>query len=145
MLVIFDTQSNMLMPDAKILVADDNALIVSLIRFAVRDLPVQVFGASSGTRALDLMREQQYSLIISDWVMPGMSGREFIRECRRHPQHATTPVIVVSGYDERSSAMAAGAARFIPKPFTAYDVAACVCELLQVRSQPGAASGQKTG
>ncbi len=120
--------------DPVILVVDDNALIVDMIRFALRDTAARISGAASGPRALIWAQETPFSLIITDLVMPGMSGTQFITQLRRLQGYATTPIIAISGYDAKSGARqahAAGAALFIPKPFTAHDIAAAVRHVLK--------------
>ena len=61
-------------------------------------------------------------------------GTQFITQLRRLQGYATTPIIAISGYDAKSGARqahAAGAALFIPKPFTAHDIAAAVRHVLK--------------
>ncbi len=130
--------------NASVLVVDDNALIISLIRFALRDLPVYVAGAANGSRAFTQAQEHALALLIVDLVMPGMSGTELIKQVRRLPAYATTPIIAISGHEEHSSAkeaQAAGATLFLPKPFTAHDMASWVSRLLllSTRDSPGPA------
>ncbi len=131
----------MVTKDPVILVVDDNALIIDLIRFALRDITTRMSGATSAPRALSSAQETPFSLIITDLVMPGMSGSTFIKQLRQLPGYATTPIIVISGYDEKTGARdahAAGAALFIPKPFTAHDIADAVRHVLRGhKDRPG--------
>jgi len=73
--------------------------------------------AGNGAEALDLMRQKRaYDLAIVDFLMPVMSGAEFITRARE--EKSDFPIIVISAYDNvEDSSIAAGANFFLKKPF----------------------------
>jgi signal transduction histidine kinase len=96
--------------------ADDRTLMAILLGYANH----RVLEAATGEVALELAREHRPDLIITDILMPGMNGYEFVRRLREEPSIANTPVIFyTANYLEREvSALAAscGVHQFIGKP-----------------------------
>ncbi len=73
-----------------ILLIDDNAIQAATRQTILRRAGYFVFAALNPQRALDQFRENQFpeeiDMVITDHIMPGMSGSEFVRELRRfHP------------------------------------------------------------
>ena len=103
---------------------------MTLLRYAGHD----VLEAANGERALELAREQRPELIITDILMPGMNGYEFVRRVREDAEVGGTPVIFcTANYLEgevRELAAACGVSRFIGKPCTAEVLLATVGEAL---------------
>jgi two-component system phosphate regulon sensor histidine kinase PhoR len=75
--------------------------------------------AESGERGLEMIAENYYDIILTDLMMPGISGMEVIAKVRE--RHLDTVVIVITGFatlEHSIEAMKKGAFDFIPKPFT---------------------------
>jgi two-component system phosphate regulon sensor histidine kinase PhoR len=75
--------------------------------------------AESGEQGLEMIAENYYDIILTDLMMPGISGMEVIAKVRE--QHLDTVVIVITGFatlEHSIEAMKKGAFDFIPKPFT---------------------------
>jgi two-component system phosphate regulon sensor histidine kinase PhoR len=75
--------------------------------------------AESGEKGLEMLAENYYDIILTDLMMPGISGMEVIAKVRE--QHLDTVVIVITGFatlEHSIEAMKKGAFDFIPKPFT---------------------------
>lgn len=91
------------MQPLKFLVVDDATFIRDMVKKQLRDAYVgcQISDAPSATRAQVLLKTQRFDLILCDWEMPEMSGEEFLRWLRAHPQHKDTPFIMVSSRGER--------------------------------------------
>lgn len=71
---------------ARILVVDDNELVLSTISELLRDMRHNAFPAQSAEEALSLMQaETEFDLIVTDVVMPGMDGREFAKHILSDP------------------------------------------------------------
>jgi diguanylate cyclase (GGDEF)-like protein/PAS domain S-box-containing protein len=91
-----------------------------LCRFAVHmDRDVQVLCFASGGEALQAMVRMPPDLIVTDYVMPGISGRELIRKCREATSLRDVPIIVVTAYEDklyRYEALDAGATDFLLSP-----------------------------
>jgi DNA-binding response OmpR family regulator len=104
-----------------ILVVDDEAPIVDLVRFTLEDADVRVVEASDGAEALVLARQVNPDLVLLDVHMPKLDGLEVCRQLRREPAFARTPIIMLSAagqHAERSSGISAGADEYLTKPFS---------------------------
>lgn len=105
----------------RILVVDDNHNMRRLLRTLLTGLGCrQVFEAEDGAAALELFQDHAPDIVICDWVMPIMDGLDLTRAIRRSGHaSAYVPIIVLSGYSERSrvtQARDAGITEFIVKP-----------------------------
>lgn len=87
-------------------------------------------------RALEAVRCERYDVVLTDVVMPGVSGTDVIREARR--RNASTPVVAISGGARGLPADlalrltdAAGAARALYKPFSRDELASAVHEAMR--------------
>jgi two-component system KDP operon response regulator KdpE len=104
------------MPD-RILILDDEPQITRVLRAALSAQGYDVRTANDPEEGLQLYRDWAPDLVITDLVMPGMSGVEVTRAIR---VRATTPILVLSVRDhERSKveALDAGADDYVTKPF----------------------------
>jgi signal transduction histidine kinase len=104
---------------SKILIIDDEEVVLDSCRQILKGGNYQVVTAMSGTLGLDLLREFQPDLVYVDLKMPGVSGFEVIEKA--HDFDPTIVTIVITGYATVSSAVEAmknGAYDFLPKPFT---------------------------
>jgi len=107
------------MSNHTILVVDDQLAHRDLCRSALARAGFTVETAASGTEAIELLHTGIFGLVITDQLMPGMSGMELLREIRR--LQSRLPVIMVTAYgtvETAVDAMRAGASDFIQKPFT---------------------------
>jgi two-component system chemotaxis response regulator CheY len=78
--------------------------------------------ASDGIAALDIMRQKQYGLVISDWHMEPMTGYELLREVRADDLLSRTPFIMVTAEartEKMIAAKKAEANNYIVKPVNA--------------------------
>ncbi len=103
---------------ARVLVVDDEARIRELLVETLEAIGYQSYGASGGGEALDKLRAEQFDLVISDIIMPGMSGLELLTHIQK--RHRGIPVVIITGnaYKEiAETAEKAGAAAFLAKPF----------------------------
>jgi two-component system KDP operon response regulator KdpE len=104
------------MPD-RILVIDDEPQITRVLRAAISAQGYDVRTANDPEEGLQVLRDWTPDLVITDLMMPGMSGVELTRAIRAH---ATTPILILSVRDhERSKveALDAGADDYVTKPF----------------------------
>jgi PAS domain S-box-containing protein len=115
---------------ARILAVDDDTLVLMNTSFMLEDLGHTVVTASSGRKALELLRsDPSIGLVIADQAMPGMTGTELIREMRS--QWPAIPVILATGYAE----LPPGAAPEVKlsKPFGQEELALAVATATSVR------------
>lgn len=106
----------------KFLVVDDATFIRDMVKKQLRDAypGCQIADAPSAMRAQVALKSQNFDLILCDWEMPEMSGEEFLRWLRAHPQHKDIPFIMVSSRGERDfivKAVQAGVNDYLGKPF----------------------------
>ena len=116
-----------------ILVVDDEAPIVDLVRFTLEDSDVRVVEASDGAEALVLARRIKPDLVLLDVHMPRLDGLEVCRQLRREPAFARTPIIMLTAAGQqadRASGMSAGADEYLTKPFSPLALLAIVEALL---------------
>ena len=103
----------------KILVVDDEITVCKSIRNAILSDEYTVDTALSGEEALKKDQEEGYDLVITDLMMPGISGLDLLKTLRQTRPEVN--VIMVTGYPTIKTAVQAikiGAFDYIPKPFT---------------------------
>ncbi len=102
----------------KILVVDDNRLILALIKgiFENECQDYAIFTAANGQEACDLAYEILPNLIVMDLEMPLMNGLEAMQELKRYEKTSNIPVIIVTATPNLRAAFEAGAIDFIRKP-----------------------------
>ena len=103
----------------KILIVDDESIVLDSCRRVLEAEGFQVFLASSADKALEIMASMEPALVLIDVKMPVLDGIDLMREIRK--TWLDIPIILMSGYSTRetiSQAAVMGAATFIPKPFT---------------------------
>jgi two-component system KDP operon response regulator KdpE len=113
------------MPE-RILIIDDEAQITRVLRAALAAQAYDVRIANDPQEALLLFEDWSPDLIITDLVMPGMSGIEVCQEIRKK---TSTPIIVLSVRDQERSkveALDAGADDYVTKPFSVQELSARV-------------------
>ncbi|HND64912.1 MAG TPA: response regulator [Elusimicrobiota bacterium] len=107
---------------AKVLVADDSAVLLKVARLVFEKAGHRVESASDGQMALDRARTFRPDLIVLDAEMPVLSGLEACRALKADPLTAAAPVHIYTGHDVDGPAAAAfreaGAAAVHAKPYT---------------------------
>jgi sigma-B regulation protein RsbU (phosphoserine phosphatase) len=104
----------------RILVAEDNPSTLQALRHHLEAWGHQVVPAQDGAAAWQLFRDEEFFMVISDWVMPGMDGLELVRHIRAHPRPSYAFIILLTVKSETADlvqGIEAGADDFIPKPF----------------------------
>src|SRR3954447_26242447 len=108
-------------PERPILVVDDDAKIVRLVRTYLERDGYRVVTAADGPAALEAIEPHQPALVVLDLMLPELDGRAVIRAVRRDDEEAATPIVVVAGGGTalgRSAAPEEGADDYLPKPFS---------------------------
>lgn len=116
---------------ARILLVDDNYVQSATRRAILEGCGREVSIAPQGQRALELLEEptaQEFGLVITDHLMPVMSGPEFVAELRR--RDFKVPVLVLSGLPEAEAAYTGLDVIFRLKPFDPDSLIRLVQELL---------------
>jgi len=117
----------------KILVADDNQIIIKLLVNILESENYHVVSAADGLEALKLAHQEKPDLIITDYLMPEMGGMELIKKLKSQLSTRVIPIIMLTAKDEVESEMAAidaGADDYVTKPLDARRIVARVARLL---------------
>lgn len=129
---------------AKILVVDDEAVLVKGIRFNLQQEGYQVETGSDGEQAVEMAREGSFDLIILDLMMPKIDG---LQACMRIREFSDVPIIMLTAKGEDSDKLmgfACGADDYVTKPFNILELKARVRALLR-RTAAAAVKQQETG
>src|SRR5256885_8199840 len=111
----------------RILVADDSAVSRKLLEHALEHEPYQVLFAQNGAEALQIVSESRPQIVITDWMMPGLSGPDLCKKIRDEGNAEYTYIIVLtssSELDRLVEGLAAGADDYLTKPFHAKELLA---------------------
>jgi two-component system response regulator HydG len=118
-----------------VLVVDDEKTICSTVKWCLQQEDHRVCTAGSGEEAVRLMETQEFDLIITDIIMPGMSGLEVLQKARELNPRAV--VILITAYATVETAVRAlrgGASDYVLKPFKLDDIKFRVQRLLLHRA-----------
>jgi two-component system, OmpR family, phosphate regulon response regulator PhoB len=130
--------------DPTVLIVEDEAAIVTMLRYNLEREGMQVVEAGDGDEALKIMAETHVDLVLLDWMLPVMSGIEVCRQIRRKPESRDVPVIMVTARGEegdRIRGLDTGADDYVTKPFAIGELLARIRALLR-RSGPAQPQGQ---
>jgi two-component system chemotaxis response regulator CheY len=106
----------------RFLVVDDNPTVRVIIKEILRGFGVQEFeAAADGKAALELLKTQPFDVVLTDMVMPGVSGVDLARAIRTGGTRtkADIPIVLLSGNMDRAALVAArdaGVTEFVAKP-----------------------------
>lgn len=118
----------------QILVVDDSATMRRMVMASLRGLKdVSFKEANNGLEAIEHLGIAPVDLVILDLNMPDMHGLEVLQFVRAHQTYASIPIIVLTTRGDESSrtaALAAGASRYLTKPFEPRSFADQASELL---------------
>ena len=124
-----------------ILIVDDDAKIVRLIRTYLEREGLRVIEALDGPTALSQVDDEDPALVVLDLMLPGLDGLAVIRAVR---DHAETPIIVLSALGttaDRIAGLGLGADDYLPKPFSPAEL---VLRVKRVLARTGAARPAST-
>jgi len=127
-----------------ILVVDDDAKIVRLVRTYLERAGYRVVEASDGRAALSAVALEMPALVVLDIMLPEVDGIAVLKAVRRTDR---TPVIILSArglVDDRITGLAAGADDYLPKPFSPAELVLRVQRILE-RTDGSAGGGAGAG
>jgi chemotaxis family two-component system response regulator PixH len=104
-----------------ILLVEDTPSEMELISHYLRESGYTVIAAQTAKEALTKAVEQRPDAVVTDVVMPGMSGFELCRSLKKHPMTEKVPIVICSSKNleiDRLWGMKQGADAYITKPFT---------------------------
>ena len=118
---------------AEILVVEDDAKQRLFAVLALQKAGYDVLEAVDGIQGLQMARDHEPDLIVSDIAMPGMDGYELLKAIRKDEEICDIPVLMLTGRSERAdmrTAMTSGADDYIAKPFTIQELTEAVAALI---------------
>jgi len=107
-------------PTGKVLVVDDEEFILSLLRNGLSENGFEVVTAKNGFDAILAVEEQKPDIVITDIMMPKLTGLEFLKAIKNNEQTRKIPVFLISALDEADrvqEGLSLGAIDYITKPF----------------------------
>src|SRR4051812_21683698 len=125
-------------PERPILVVDDDAKIVRLVRTYLEREGFSVITAGDGPAALDAIETDRPALVVLDLMLPELDGRAVLRAVRRDDEAGATPIIVLSARGstvDRIAGLEDGADDYLPKPFSPAELVLLVKAILRRAAQ----------
>ena len=119
-------------PAKRALVADDDPDVCALLEVVLAPF-ADVTTVPDAESALALLATQAFDVIVSDFMLPGISGLEFVARVRGGEHAAAVPILMISGHGALGvgeRARAAGVDAFLDKPFTLAQLRATIGSLL---------------
>ncbi len=121
-----------------ILVAEDDRVLAEIVRFNLCRAEFDVLVAHNGQTALEHSAAQKFDLIISDYQMPRLCGKDLCKGIRQGTLNSDTPIIFCSakGYEIDTDAIQQElqVSRIFVKPFSPRELVETVRELLAVKA-----------
>lgn len=106
----------------KILVVDDFSTMRRIVKGSLKQLGFEkIIEAEDGRMALQVLEKEDFGLIISDWIMPNMTGIELLKTVRGDDKLKEIPFIMVTAEGNKENVLEAvksGVSNYIVKPFT---------------------------
>lgn len=121
------------MEGKKVLVADDESHILSVVSLKLRNAGFDVICAHDGEEAFEMAVSEKPDLLITDYHMPGLSGLEVCQRLRETTEMKSLPAIMLSarGYHlTETELQQSGISQMISKPFSPRQLLATVNEVL---------------
>ena len=129
----------------RVLVADDDPEICTLIKTILRNASFEVEVCADAESALvHLQRDKPFDILISDFMLPGISGIDLVERLRSKEGTRGVPILMISGhtnYAMDGRAKNAGANLFLNKPFTISQLRSAVTHLLSQSNKRDSFSG----
>ncbi len=122
-----------------VLVVEDEAALLTLLRYNLEKQGFRVEEAADGQEALLRLDEGRPDVVLLDWMLPALSGIEVCRQIRRRPETRGLPVIMLTARTEDADAVRAldtGADDYITKPFAMDALLARIRALLRRAGAP---------
>lgn len=128
----------------RVLVVDDEKLIVKGIRFSLEQDGMEVDCAYDGEEALNMVKEKEYDIVLLDVMLPKLSGFEVCQSIR---EFSSVPVVMLTAKEmyDKILGLEYGADDYITKPFNILEVKARLKAIMRPHGEKNARGDQKQG
>ena len=117
---------------ARLLLVEDDKALRRYLEVTLERAGYDVLAASDGLEAMKLALSSPVDLVLTDEMMPNLSGHELCRFLRNSPQLTHIPIVLLSGMEKKDASSEAGLAdAFLAKPVAAERLLECVAGLLE--------------
>ena len=127
-----------------VLIVEDEAALMTMLRYNLEKQGFRVEEAGDGEEALTRINEVKPDMVLLDWMLPHLSGIEVCRQIRRRPATRELPVIMITARSEDQDAVRGlntGADDYVTKPFSTEALVARMRALMR-RSNTVPAKGE---
>jgi DNA-binding response OmpR family regulator len=103
----------------RVLVVDDDPVIRTIVAVGLKALKHDIVQCDGGTKAWELLQQEHFHVMITDWAMPDLNGILLTQQLRATPRKAYTYVIMLTGHNKREdylTGVRAGVDAFLVKP-----------------------------
>ena len=115
-----------------LLIVEDDPDIIELLSINLQDMPYSIDQCSNGVDALEKIKQEEYSLVILDLMLPGLDGLEVCRQVRMH--QISVPILILTAKSEEIDkvlGLEIGADDYVVKPFGIRELKARIKALLR--------------
>lgn len=117
-----------------ILIVEDEAALLTLLRYNLEKEGFEVGEAVDGEEALLMVAERRPDLVVLDWMLPTLSGIEVCRRIRCRPEARNVPIVMLTARGEeadRVRGLNSGADDYVVKPFSPAELVARIRAVLR--------------
>lgn len=121
----------------RLLLVDDNLLLLEAMQKKLRSLGYNVTTATNGLEGIEIATSRLPDVIVMDMKMPVMDGFQLATKIRKNPKTQAIPILAataMAGSGHKEKCLASGCDSYIAKPFTLYELGAAIEELLKKQS-----------
>jgi CheY-like chemotaxis protein len=124
-------------PQPCVLLVEDDRSVRRYLEVTLQRFGYTVIAARDGLEAVKLALSSRVDVVVTDAVMPNLSGHELARFLRSNPKLAHIPIVLLTGQENKPGAAAPDDPIdvFLYKPVSAGELAKCLAKLLQNRSR----------
>ena len=115
------------LPASKVLLVEDDAKMHEVLSALLHEDNIALDHAGDAGRALAMLHEQSYDLVLLDLGLPGVNGFEVLRELKEHPLSRSVPIIVLTAWNSTTDKLRGfelGAVDYLTKPFESAELRA---------------------
>ncbi|MBI5825374.1 MAG: diguanylate cyclase [Chloroflexi bacterium] len=113
----------------KILIVEDELIFRRMVKKTLQEAGYDVVEAEDGQAAWELFQREPFQFVITDWMMPGLSGPQLVQKIRTSAQTTYTYIIMLTAMDDKDNVvlgLEAGADEYLTKPFNSGELKARV-------------------